>query len=272
MHYGIELVPFGQFSDPREVMRVAQAAEAAGWEALSVWDHVLMPYGAGDPWVALTAAATVTRRLKLATGVAAFARYRPHTLARTLAALDRLSEGRVIFGVGAGVDFDFAPFGEALDAKSRAGMLDEGLPMVSRLLSGETVTHRGQYYQLEAVRLAPVATQQPRPPFWIGGISQPALRRAARWDGWIIGTIDESQTLTLPPERLAEHVGVIHRHRTADGPFDVAVDGVTADPADTTLVREFAQAGATWWFEAIFGSRAEADQLLRRIQAGPPRD
>lgn len=270
MHYGIELIPFGQYSDPRQVMRVAQAAEAAGWEALCVWDHMLMPYGAGDPWVALTAAATVTRRLKLATGVAAFPRYRPHSLARTLAALDQLSEGRVIFGVGAGVDFDFVPFGEAVDVKHRAAMLDEGLPVLSRLLSGETVTHRGQFYQVEAVRLVPAATQQPRPPFWIGGCSPPALRRAARWEGWIIGTIDESQTVTLPPERLAKHVAVIGRQRTTSARFDVAVDGVTAGPADTTRVREYARAGATWWLEAIYGSRAEADQLLRRIQAGPP--
>jgi alkanesulfonate monooxygenase SsuD/methylene tetrahydromethanopterin reductase-like flavin-dependent oxidoreductase (luciferase family) len=270
MNYGIELIPFGPYSDPREVMRVARAAEAAGWEALCVWDHMLMPYGAGDPWVALTAAATVTRRLKLATGVAAFPRYRPHTLARTLAALDQLSEGRVIFGVGAGVDFDFAPFGEALAARDRAAMLDEGLPVVSQLLAGKTVTHHGPHFRLEAVRLVPAATQRPRPPFWIGGVSPPALRRAARWDGWIIGTIDESQALTLPPERLAEHVAVIRRHRTSGEPFAVAVDGVTAGPTNTGLVRDFAQAGATWWFEAIYGSRAEADQLVRRIQAGPP--
>lgn len=270
MHYGIELIPFGTYSDPREVVRVAQAAEAAGWEALCLWDHVVMPYGTGDPWVALAAVAVATRHIKLITGVAPLPRYRPHLLARTLAALDWLSAGRVIFGVGAGVDFDFTPFGEAAEAKTRAAMLNEGLPLLAQFLAGETVNHHGAHYHIDQFQLVPAAFQQPHPPFWIGGASQPALRRAAQWEGWIIGTVDEGQNVTLPPERLAEQLTYLRQHRIAATPFDVAVDGISAAAHDTARVRAYEQAGATWWLEAIYGSRDTPDRLMARIQSGPP--
>jgi alkanesulfonate monooxygenase SsuD/methylene tetrahydromethanopterin reductase-like flavin-dependent oxidoreductase (luciferase family) len=68
-------------------VRLAQAAEAAGWEAIAIWDHLLFPYGAGDPWVTLAAVAQATSRLKLITAVAPLPRYRPHVLAHTLTAM-----------------------------------------------------------------------------------------------------------------------------------------------------------------------------------------
>jgi alkanesulfonate monooxygenase SsuD/methylene tetrahydromethanopterin reductase-like flavin-dependent oxidoreductase (luciferase family) len=251
-------------------MELAQAAEAAGWEGIVLWDHLLFPYGAGDPWVTLAAVDAVTSRIKLCTGVAALPRYKPQLLARILAGLDLLSDGRVIFGVGAGVDFDFTPFGEATDAKTRAAMLDEGLSFLHGLLSGQPFTHHGRYYSAQEAQLVPAASQQPRIPTWIGGDSQAAFRRAARWDGWIIGTVDEQQNITLTPAQLAERVQTIRSHRTSAGPFDVAVDGCT-QPTDGALVAEYAAAGATWWFEAIFGTRGSHAELLQRIMAGPPR-
>ena len=65
MHYGLEIIPFGNFADPRAVVAIARTAEAAGWEAIWVWDHMVMPYGSGDPWITLAAAAQATERLKL---------------------------------------------------------------------------------------------------------------------------------------------------------------------------------------------------------------
>jgi alkanesulfonate monooxygenase SsuD/methylene tetrahydromethanopterin reductase-like flavin-dependent oxidoreductase (luciferase family) len=271
MHFGIEVVPFGEYSNAGMVVELAQAAEASGWEAMWIWDHVVFPYGAGDPWITLAAVAAVTKRIKLVTGVAPLPRYRPHLLARTLTALDLLSQGRVIFGTGAGVDFDFAPFGESDNARVRAAMLDEGLELLTKLLSGRETTHRGDHYAAEAVRLVPSPVQQPRIPIWIGGDSNAALRRAAQWDGWIIGTIDEQQTITKSPEQLAKQITTIRQYRSNASPFDVAVDGVSASGDNSALVREYADAGATWWFEGIFGSRGNHGQMLQRIHAGPPR-
>jgi alkanesulfonate monooxygenase SsuD/methylene tetrahydromethanopterin reductase-like flavin-dependent oxidoreductase (luciferase family) len=269
MHYGIEVVPFGEYSNPRLVMELAQAAEAAGWEGITLWDHLLFPYGAGDPWITLAAVAAVTKRIKLCTGVSPLPRYKPPVLARTLVGLDILSGGRVIFGTGAGVDFDFTPFGEAADAKTRAGMLDEGLELLEGLVAGKQVTMQGQYFSAAGAQLVPSGVQQPRTPIWIGGDSQPAYRRAARWDGWIIGTIDEMQNVTLPPEELSKRVQAILAHRTQSTPFDVAIDGCS-QPGQSRLVAAYAAAGATWWFEAIFGTRGSHAELLARIHAGPP--
>jgi alkanesulfonate monooxygenase SsuD/methylene tetrahydromethanopterin reductase-like flavin-dependent oxidoreductase (luciferase family) len=183
--------------------------------------------------------------------------------------LDILSGGRVIFGTGAGVDFDFTPFGEALDAKTRAAMLDEGVELVAGLISGRQVTQRGRFFSAENAQLVPAAVQTPRIPIWMGGDSKPAYRRAARWDGWVIGTIDEMQNITLPPEVLATRVATIRSFRTEDGPFDIAIDGVSG-PGRSTLAAEYAAAGATWWFEAIFGTRGSHAEMLARIHAGPP--
>ncbi len=270
MHYGIEVVPFGPYSDPRLVVELAQAAEAAGWEAITLWDHVLFPYGTGDPWITLAAVATATRTLKLCTDVSPLPRYSPHVLARTLIALDILSQGRVILGAGAGVDFDFTPVDPATSPKRRAEILDESLDILAHLLAGEALTYHGQHFTFENVQLVPGPVQRPRIPVWIGGDSKPDYRRAAKWDGWVIGTIDEQQNVTLTPEQVGERVAAIRHHRTSDAPFAVAVTGATA-PGNDALPRAYAEAGATWWFECLFASRGSHAEMLARIAAGPPR-
>jgi probable F420-dependent oxidoreductase len=270
MHYGIEVITFGEFGDPHVVLRLARAAEAAGWEGLWVWDHLGFPYGVGDPWVILAAVAASTKRLKLCSGVAPLPRYRPHVLARLLTSLDILSEGRLIFGAGiGGLAAEFTAYGEPGEAKVRAEMLDEGLEVLTRLWSGEPVTYRGNYYTVEGVAYTPRPVQQPRIPIWIGGGSKPALRRAARWDGWIMGTIDEKCGVTKTPEQLATEVAYIRRHRSGDAPFEVAVNGCS-QPGDDALIRAYATAGATWWFESLFGLRGTVEEMLARIEAGPP--
>ena len=269
MHYGIEVVPFGDFSDPRQIVHLAQAAEASGWEALWIWDHMLIPYGAGDPWVTLAAVAASTKFIKLCVGVSPLPRYRPHLLARTLTGLDLLSGGRVIFSTGLGIAPDFAPFGEPHDEKTRAAMLDEGLDLLTGYLSGKEVTHHGKYYAAEKVRLAPTPLQKPRIPIWIGGGSKAAMRRAARWDGWIMGTVNEKSEITNPPEKIAGEVTYILQNRTAETPFDIALDGVT-EAGEYGLVQEYKQAGATWWFEIVHLLRGTPEELMQRIKAGPP--
>jgi alkanesulfonate monooxygenase SsuD/methylene tetrahydromethanopterin reductase-like flavin-dependent oxidoreductase (luciferase family) len=269
MRFGIEVVPFGDFADPRQIVQLAKEAEAAGWEGLWIWDHMLMPWGTGDPWITLAAVAATTKKLKLCLGVAPLPRYRPHLLARMLTGLDLLSEGRVIFGTGAGISPDFVPFGESGNDKVRAAMLDEGLELLNSYLSGQPVRHHGKFYTAEAAQILPSPVQKPRISFWIGGGSKAALRRAARWDGWIMGTVDEKSNVTYPPEKIAADADFIREHRTATGPFDIAVDGVS-QPGKRSLVGEYAQAGATWWFEAIHLSRGSYDELLKRIKASPP--
>ncbi len=270
MQYGIEIVPFGDFSDPRPIIRLSQTAEASGWEGLWIWDHMLIPYGAGDPWITLAGVAATTRKIKLCLGVAPLSRYRPHLLARMLTGLDLLSQGRVIFGTGLGISSDFTPFGEPSEDRVRAEMLDEGLELVAKLFSGEETNHHGKYYTAAAVRLAPLPVQKPRLPIWIGGGSRAALKRAARWDGWIMGTVDEKSKVTLTPKQIAVQISLIREQRSGDDPFDVAVDG-TSKAGERGMAAEYEQAGATWWFECIHLLRGTYDELRERIAAGPPR-
>jgi alkanesulfonate monooxygenase SsuD/methylene tetrahydromethanopterin reductase-like flavin-dependent oxidoreductase (luciferase family) len=272
MHYAIEIVPFGDFGDPQVVMRLAQAAEAAGWEGLFLWDHLAFVFGwsGGDPWVLLSAVAATTSRLKLGVDVTPLPRRRPQVLAHTLVTLDRLSQGRVIFGAGlGGTREEFDAFGESDDLKRRAAMLDEGLVLIDGLLRGETVDHQGSYYTARGVTLTPRPVQQPRPPIWIGGESQAALRRAARWDGWVIPATNMEGQMEKSPEWLAECVRVIRAQRTLKEPFEVAINGVSA-AGDSGLSQSYAAAGATWWLECVYGMRGSVEEMLRRVEAGPP--
>jgi alkanesulfonate monooxygenase SsuD/methylene tetrahydromethanopterin reductase-like flavin-dependent oxidoreductase (luciferase family) len=272
MHYAIEIVPFGEFSEPQAVLRLAQAADKAGWEGLFVWDHLAYAFGwpGADPWVLLSAVAATTSHLKLGVDVTPLPRRRPQVLAHTLVTLDRLSQGRVIFGAGlGGTNEEFETFGEPVDVKQRAAMLDEGLALLDGLLRGEKVDHQGGYYTAKGVTMTPLPVQKPRPPIWIGGESRAALGRAARWDGWVIpGTNMEGQ-MEKSPEWLKKQLDVIRSQRTSSEPFDVAITGVTA-PGDSDLSKAYAAAGATWWLECLFGLRGSVGEMLARVQAGPP--
>jgi len=273
MRYGICAASIGDYAEPDRVVEAAQAAEAAGWEALLVWDHLGFVWGvpSADPWVVLAAAAQATTRLRLGTAVTPLPRRRPAVVASTVATLDRLSGGRVIFGAGlGGVTQEFTAFGEPASAGDRAAMLDEGLDVVTALWSGQPVRHAGRFYQVDGVTLAPLPVQRPRVPVWIGGASAPARRRAARWDGWIINCDDEHATMTVPPARLAADAAAVTALRPVDGGrFDIAITGVSAGPGDP-VPQTYAQAGATWWLEHLHGRRGSHASMLARISAGPP--
>ena len=274
MHYGIVTSNLGDYADPLLAIRLARAAEEAEWEAFFVWDHLGFVWGSAssDPWISLSAVAVSTTHLKLGTAITPLARRRPHIVANALASLDLLSGGRMIFGAGlGGVTEEFTAFGEQGAAKERAAMLDEGLMVLDRLWSGEMVMHHGQYYDVENVSLAPLPFRRPRIPIWIGGESPPALRRAARWDGWLAPTTspDGTPIMDKDPGRIAEMVAEIRRHRTTDTPFEVAVDGYSG-PGDPTLPHAYEAAGATWWLESIHGMRGTLDEMNARVEAGPP--
>ncbi|MFI6316601.1 LLM class flavin-dependent oxidoreductase [Nonomuraea sp. NPDC050556] len=255
MRYGINVAILGDLAEPARLVSLAQEAEAAGWEALLVWDHLAFTWGtpSADPWVALAAATQATSHIRLGTAVTAVARHRPEVLAQTVATLDRLSGGRAILGAGlGGVPREFTAFGS-----TRPGGV--ALDVVASLWSGEEVHHRGAHYTVDGVRLAPLPVQRPRVPVWVGGTASGALRRAARWDGWIVAGDDQEGRMTLSPDALAAQVGELRG-------LDVAVIGVS-EPGSS--VRVYADAGATWWLEHLHGFRGSMEQLVRRVRAGP---
>ena len=131
MRHGLYVAPFGELSDVRALAAVAAEAEASGWDGLFVWDHVMTFDGlaVADPWIALTAVALSTERLRLGAMVTPLARRRPWDVARQVAVLDHLSDGRMVFGAGLGGDSrrELSAFGEERDPRARAALLDEAL-------------------------------------------------------------------------------------------------------------------------------------------------
>ncbi|MFN2194669.1 MAG: LLM class flavin-dependent oxidoreductase [Anaerolineales bacterium] len=273
MKYGVEIVPFGTYADPRKIVQVAHAAEAAGWDGIFLWDHLAFTWGvpAADPWVSLSAVAQATNRLRLGVNITPLPRRRPQILATTLAGLDLLSAGRVTFGTGlGGVPLEFTAFGEREDAGTRAAMLDEGLVVLDGLLRGQEVQHQGRFYTVNGVCLSPLPLQKPRPPIWIGGESKPALRRAAKWDGWVVSSVNEAAKMIKTPEEMAASWAYIRSFRDQITGFDITMSGVS-EPGDDDLTRAYAQAGVTWWLESIFDLRGSMEKMLERIYAGPAR-
>jgi probable F420-dependent oxidoreductase len=266
VRFGLSVANVGTYSDPRATVRIARAAEANGWDGLFVWDHLAFVWGspAGDPWVTLAAVAVATERIRIGTAVTPVARRRPHVLAHTVATLDVLSGGRVVFGAGLGGSVsEFERFGEPGDPRGRAEMLDEGLDLLRRLWSGEEVRHRGRHYTVDGVTLAPRPVQE-RLPIWIGGNRGPSLRRASRWEGWVADSADPTGK-TLSPDEVARSISTIRALRANEQPFDIAALG-ESDKSDSSA---YAQAGVTWWLENIHDRRGSLEQMLELVEAGP---
>lgn len=275
MKYGIDVCTLGDYAEPALVVEMAVAAEAAGWEALVVWDHLAFAWGvpSADPWVVLAAAAQATTRLRLGPAVTPLPRRRPVVVANAAATLDRLSGGRVVFGAGlGGVPAEYTAFGEPGEPSRHAAMLDEALTVVTALWSGEPVTHSGVHYQVDGVQLAPLPVQRPRIPVWVGGLSAAARRRAARWDGWVISGDDEQGAMTLAPADAAAGIDAVLRQRapgTRGVPYDIAMTGVSTGP-DDPVFQPYADAGVTWWLEHLHAGRGSHSDVMARIAAGPP--
>jgi alkanesulfonate monooxygenase SsuD/methylene tetrahydromethanopterin reductase-like flavin-dependent oxidoreductase (luciferase family) len=285
MRYSINIPNFGDFADARVVAKVAAAAEAAGWDALFVWDHVVHDKQArrgqpfGDPWMLLTAAALATSRVRLGPLVTPVARRRPEQLARQVATLDALSGGRVIFAAGLGgpIEDEFASFGDTTDPVVLAERLDEGLELLIRYWSGETVNHDGPHYRVRDTALLPATIQRPRPPVWIAGFwpNRRPMRRAAAWDGAV--PLFKTARHGQPPapnevRDLADYIAQ-QRGDRASRPFEIVVGGVSEPSTAVELLTPLQEAGATWWDERQLQTGPDlyrADAVLRRVEAGPP--
>jgi alkanesulfonate monooxygenase SsuD/methylene tetrahydromethanopterin reductase-like flavin-dependent oxidoreductase (luciferase family) len=290
--YAIDIPNFGDFADPRLTAQIARDAEAAGWDAVWVWDHnqrdLGVPYA--DPWILLTAIAMSTERVRLGPMVTALPRRRPWLVAREAVTLDVLSGGRFTLGLGNGSPVrEFTAFGESGDLKLHAAMLDEGLAILEGLFTGRPFSFEGEHYKLDQAEHLPVPLQRPRMPIWLATtypIRAP-FRRAARWDGmWPLRRDPNGISQPMSPDDVRGACAMIAEERAAAGlparlgpgpdapPYDVLVAGVT--PADdraraAEMAAEIAEAGATWWTERINTGRGDLTEMRRRIDAGPPR-
>jgi alkanesulfonate monooxygenase SsuD/methylene tetrahydromethanopterin reductase-like flavin-dependent oxidoreductase (luciferase family) len=262
MRHGVSLAPFGELADPRVVADLAAEAERAGFDGFFLWDHMyraelLRPVA--DPWVALAAVATATRHIRLGPLVTPVARRRPQKLARETVTLDHLSDGRLVLGVGLGVNTgrELTRFGEEDDDRLRGDRLDEGLELLCRLWSGDEVSHHGRHFTADVVRFLPRPVQEPRIPVWVAaptGRGRP-VRRAAHYDG-----ICTDVTAAEAPALLDR----IRRERGDLQGFDVVVAGRPGTRPDA-----WEGAGATWWVTA-FPDPVDPEAIAGVLADGPP--
>jgi len=244
------------FQPPGHLIPLAIAAEEAGFEAVSFSDHVVYPekldtpypytedgtrrYDESsdfpDPWVVIGALSAVTTRLRFTNNVFVLPMRNPFLAAKSVATAAAMSNDRVTLTIGVGwsnVEFDLV--GQAF--RRRGARADEMLEVMRKLWSGEMVDHDGEFYRFERLKMTPPIPVAPIP-VWVGGISEPALKRAARNDGWL----SDLQTSA----EILECIEKVRTHRRALGrgeSFDVMASA--SDAHDVDGYRRLGDGGVT---------------------------
>jgi alkanesulfonate monooxygenase SsuD/methylene tetrahydromethanopterin reductase-like flavin-dependent oxidoreductase (luciferase family) len=281
MKFGINMPNFGWFGNIELLIEIACEVEESGWDGFFLWDHLLVFKQDNwvteflDPWIALSAIACNTKKIRLGPLITPLPRRRPWKVAREAVTLDHLSDGRLILGVGIGAppDVEYENFGETSNARIRAKKLDESLDILLGLWSGKPFSYAGEYYQLAEMTFLPKPKQAPRIPIWVGGSvphSAP-FRRAARFEG--VAPIHSKWPEPIIPEHLIDILEIVRYERGNLDDYDVVVCGETSgtdDSKDAKKLQPWLAAGATWWLEDIHEIRAHLPELRERIQAGPP--
>lgn len=249
MNLGFALPQFGSLAhQANRVAEFAVEAERAGAASLWVGDRLIAPtnpsvgYGGGpgiprefrsrlDPFTVLAAAAAVTSTPSLGTNVLNLPWYPPAMVARSLSTVDLISEGRLIPGFGIG----WSP--EEYEAMNvpfdrRGARLDESLDALEALWGNDPAEHRGTFWSVPRTHVELSTAQRPRPPVYLGGFGEPALRRVGRRaDGWL-------------PAGVVGHSFSARRFEKAREVVDVAAGDAGRSPGDVhTILRVNVPAG-----------------------------
>ena len=291
-----------EFTAGDAIAEMAEAAEAAGFDAVFVTDHPFpgdawLAHGghhALDPLVALSFAAAATTRLRLQTNLYIAAYRNPFLSAKAVATLDVLSGGRVILGVGAGyLEPEFAALG--VDFEERNELTDEALHAMKAAWSGESVALDGRHFTATGNTMLPRPVQSPHPPLWVGGNSRRAVRRAVEHaDGWVpmpnparsasrrrtpaLESLDDLRALIA---YAREHGDAVGREAQLDVVFmplgaDMFRSGRPDADRVVESVAELAAAGVTWLAAGVPGeTRTEfmdnvaryGDEVLARVRS-----
>jgi len=240
-----------------DVAVIAQKAESLGFESLWLPEHPIIPVqvttryqgspdGAippamsdmADPFVALARASAVTTTIKLGTGICLVPERNPLLLAKEIATLDHFSNGRFLFGIGAGwLQEETEIMGG--DFAHRWSQTREAILVMKELWTKEEAEYHGTFYDFPPVRSFPKPSQQPHPPVLLGGAARNVLQRVVAWgDGWL--------PIRVTPEEVKMGRATLDALAAAAGrdpsTIDITVFGQASDPE--TLQR-FAEAGAS---------------------------
>lgn len=251
MKVGLFAINYGTCGDPDSAVRIAQAAEAAGFESVWTGEHIVLP----DPMlpsfplaphtpildttVALTWLAAHTKRVRIASGIIVLPLRNPLLLAKELASVDVISGGRLIIGVGAGwLEPEFQALGVPME--TRGEKMDDALRAMRALWTMEHPEHHGPSASFRGVASYPRPIQTPMPPIVIGGESPAALRRAVTmangWYGFGL-TVEKTKQIMEGLLRAADQ----HARPNELGQLEISVTPV--GPLDQRTVEAFAAAG-----------------------------
>ncbi|MFT5392429.1 MAG: putative F420-dependent oxidoreductase [Gammaproteobacteria bacterium] len=255
---------------------LAVAVEARGLDALFIPDHSHIPavrtsdfrigdelpadyYRNVDMFIALAAAAAVTNRIRLGTGVCLVIERDPITLAKEVASLDYISGGRVDFGIGGGWNREEME-NHGTDWSRRFKLMRERVEAMKAIWQDDEASYAGEFVNFERIWSWPKPIQKPHPPIFVGGDAAKTLDRVLRYgDGWI-PMLAEKDDMRLEEkcarmEELAERA-----HALGKAPVPITTFGT---PSDVATIERLAQAGVS---RCIFGIKsAPADKVLRRL-------
>ena len=178
---GIRSLPSGS-----QLKQLVKIGDKYNYDSIWLSDHVLGEHPLLEPTVALSLIAAYSTKLKFGTSVLALPLRNPIILAKQLATLDYLSNGRLLpaFGLGQNDPIQYKACG--IDMKTRGNRANESIQLIRRLWTEPRVTHHGTFFSLDNVSLLPKPSQKPAPPIWIGGRSRAAQRRTGIvGDGWL---------------------------------------------------------------------------------------
>ncbi|MGY4647288.1 LLM class F420-dependent oxidoreductase [Mycobacterium sp. URHB0021] len=233
MRFGISTFVTDDGIDP---VSLARAIEERGFDSLVIAEHTHIPasresaypmggelpsiyYRTLDPFVTLAAAAAVTSKIELFTGIALLIQRDPIITAKEAASIDLISGGRFVFGVGAGWNIEELRH-HGTDPKTRGALLDERIEAIKALWTADPAEYHGKYVDFDSSFSRPKPVQQPHPPVFVGGDSDATVKRVIRHDaGWISNP--------LPPEHLSKRIGQMRDGAGHDVPL--AQFGTPAD-------------------------------------------
>jgi len=269
------------FTETDQLVDIARICEDLGFHGVFVADHLYYPeklesrypYSEdGSPpfnaetewpeaWAAISAMAAVTTKLRFNTGVYVVPLRHPLVVAKAVATASAVSHGRVALGAGAGwAKEEYDQLGE--NFRTRGARLDEMIEIFRKVWAGGMVEHHGRYYDFDRLQMVP--TPPARVPIYIGGKSEPALRRAARNDGWF-GSGDDPAAILELVERLRGYRREYGRQNQA---FDTIVPMTAAPEAE--LFRRLEDAGVdgavSYPLCATLGPRSSLDQKRQILE------
>ncbi|MGA8217844.1 MAG: LLM class F420-dependent oxidoreductase [Solirubrobacterales bacterium] len=281
MDFGVSYFPTDEAIEPAVLARLA---EERGFESAFVTEHTHIPasretpYPAGgelpreywriyDPFVSLATMAAATDRIKLGTAICLLVERDPITTAKQVASVDRLSGGRMLFGVGAGWNLEeMADHGT--DPKRRFGILRERVEACKAIWTEEEASYQGKFVDFDRIVCRPAPLQMPHPPVLVGGNGPTVHKRVLAYgDGWFPNRIP-------PDDQMIARVEELQRLGEEAGRGSIPVT-LQIPPRDLSVLERYEKAGVT---RAVHMLRAEdaadagsaerkLDEWAERIQA-----